>query len=204
MGCLVLYEMIISPNLLISRIKEDDESAFNALFEHYWEKLYSTAWARVNDSEVAKDIVQELFIKLWQRRKSLDIKGSVDAYLQSAVKLSVISHFRSKSKEDLQLQDAATRMEIIQEAVDGLEDYILLEQLIAETVARMPELLQQVYTMRNESKSIKEIAADLGIAEQTVKNYTAEVLRRLRLVIQDKYPEKYAAYLSILLYMVNK
>lgn len=192
------------PNLLISRIKNDDELAFNQLFEFYWEKLYSLAWARVNDADVAQDIVQELFIKLWQRRKSLDIKGSLSAYLHTAVKLSVISHFRSVSKEELQLQDAATRMSIIQDAAGDLEDYLLLEGLIAETVAKMPELLQQVYTMRNESKSIKEIAADLGIAEQTVKNYTAEVLRRLRLVIQEKYPEKYAAYLSILIVLVNK
>ena len=196
--------MIVDPNLLISRIKEDDELAFNQLFELYWEKLYSAAWARVNDAEVAKDIVQELFIKIWQRRKSLDIKGAVSAYLQTAVKLSVISHYRTKSKADLQLQDAATRMNIIQDAVSDLDDYLQLELLITETVAKMPELLQQVYILRNESKRIKEIAADLGIAEQTVKNYTAEVLRRLSLVIQEKYPEKYAAYLSILLYLVNK
>ncbi|WP_316739327.1 RNA polymerase sigma factor [Pedobacter aquatilis] len=192
------------PNLLISRIKQDDELAFNQLFDLYWEKLYGLAWARVNNADVAQDIVQELFIKLWQRRKSLDIKGSLSAYLHTAVKLSVISYFRSVSKEELQLQDAATRMSIIQDAAGDLEDYLLLEHLIAETVAKMPELLQQVYTMRNESKSIKEIAADLGIAEQTVKNYTAEVLRRLRLVIQEKYPEKYAAYLSILIVLVNK
>lgn len=196
--------MINTASLLISRIQDDDELAFNQLFELYWEKLYKSAWARVNDEEIAKDIVQELFIKIWQRRKSLDIKGSVSAYLQTAVKLSVISYYRTKSKEDLQLQDAATRMSIIQDATGDLQDYLQLEVLITETVAKMPELLQQVYLLRNESKSIKEIAANLGIAEQTVKNYTAEVLRRLRLVIQEKYPEKYAAYLSILLVLVNK
>lgn len=196
--------MNYEPNLLIFRIKEGDVQAFNSLFDLYWEKLYSIAWARVNDSEVAQDIVQELFIKLWQRRESLLINGSVDAYLQSAVKFSIISHFRTKSKEDLQLQDAAIRMKIIQDTVGDLSDYLLLEELIAETVATMPALLQNVYLMRSESKSIKEIATELGIAEQTVKNYTSEVLRRLRLVIKERYPEKYAAYLSALLILVNK
>lgn len=191
-------------NLLISRIKEDDEQAFNQLFDLYWEKLYSVAWARVNDCEIAQDIVQELFIKLWQRRKSLNIKGSLSAYLETAVKLSVISHFRSKSKEDLQLQDAATRMALLQEATGDLHDYLLLEQLIEETVAKMPELLQKVYTMRIESRSIKDIAANLGIAEQTVKNYTSEVLGRLRMVMQERYPEKCAPYLSILIVLLNK
>lgn len=204
MRTLVLRTMNSQLNLLIARITEDDELAFNQLFDLYWEKLYRIAWARVTDTQVAQDIVQELFIKLWQRRKSLDIKGSVEAYLYTATKLSIISHFRAKSKEDLRLQDAATRMDIIHHAVGELEDYLLLEKLIEDTVIKMPELLQQVYTMRNESKSIKEIAADLGIAEQTVKNYTAEVLRRLRMVIQEKYPEKCSAYLSILLVILNK
>lgn len=196
--------MSLHTNLLLSKVKQGDADAFSQLFDFYWDKLYSVAWARVNDAEFAKDIVQELFIKLWNRREQLDIQTSLDAYLHSAVKLSVISHFRSKSKEDLQLQEAATRYEIITDATDGLEDYMELERVIAETVSQMPVLLQQVYTMRNESKSIKEIAEDLGIAEQTVKNYTSEVLRRLRLVITEKYPEKYAAYLSMLMLMLNK
>lgn len=200
---LLLY-MIPQNDLLLSRIKADDEDAFSLLFDRYWENLYSIAWARVNDADVAQDIVQELFIKLWQRRKTLQIHTSLDHYLQRAVKFSVISHFRSRFKEDLQLQDAATRMEILHDATSDLEDYFKLEQIIEETVAKMPELLQKVYTMRNESRSIKEIAQDLGIAEQTVKNYTAEVLRRLRLIIKEKYPEKYAAYMSIILVVLNK
>lgn len=195
--------MDIEANELLSKIKNGDKLAFGEFFDRYWDGLYSVAWARVNDSEVAKDIIQELFISIWNRRQSLFIQSSVDAYLHTAVKLAVISHFRWKSKKDLHLQDAATRFDIISEQIGELDDYLELEKVIAETVNKMPTLLQQVYTLRNENKSIKEIAQELGIAEQTVKNYTMEVLRRLRLVIAEKYPEKYAAYMSALLILLN-
>lgn len=195
--------MGIEANVLLSKIKNGDKLAFGEFFDQYWDRLYTAAWARVNDSEVAKDIIQELFISIWNRRESLYIQSSVDAYLHTAVKLAVISHFRRKSKEDLHLQDAATRFDIISEQVGELDDYLELEKVIAETVNKMPTLLQQVYTLRNENKSIREIAQELGIAEQTVKNYTMEVLRRLRLVIAEKYPEKYASYMSALLLLLN-
>lgn len=68
----------------------------------------------------------------------------------------------------------------------------------------MPDMLQKVYQLRSKNKAVKEIASELGVAEQTVKNYISEVLRRLRIGIVDKHPEKQVTYVAIIFALLNK
>jgi len=189
---------------LLQFIKCNNHSAFNELFDRYWKKAYQKAFARLNDSTVAQDIVQEIFINLWQRRANLDIHTAFENYLYSAVRLKVISHFRSQKVTSLQLQDAFNRMTLLESATESLTDYIELEHILEAAISVMPEMLQQVYLLKAENLPIKDIAGQLGIADQTVKNYTGEVLRRLRIVIKEKYPEKNLTYLALILAMLYK
>jgi RNA polymerase sigma factor (sigma-70 family) len=189
---------------LLLLVKDNGHSAFNALFDRYWKKAYQKAFARLNDKIVAQDIVQEIFINLWQRRANLDIHNSFENYLYSAVRLKVISYFRSQKAATLQLQDAFERMTLLESATESLSDYIELERVLEAAISVMPEMLQQVYLLRTENYSVKDIAGELGIADQTVKNYMGEVLRRLRVVIKEKYPEKNLTYLALILATLYK
>jgi RNA polymerase sigma factor (sigma-70 family) len=189
---------------LLAQIKEDNEFAFDVLFDRYWKKLYQTALARLGDDVVAQDIVQEIFIKIWQRRKKLEVHTSLENYLQRAVRFSVISHFRSKKVSDLQLQNALERINLLEDSIDSLTDYIELEKTLANAVDLMPEMLRKVYLLRSENHSVKAIAGELGLADQTVKNYIAEVSRRLRIVIAEKYPEKHLTYMALLIAILHK
>jgi RNA polymerase sigma factor (sigma-70 family) len=189
---------------LLLLVKGNGHSAFNALFDRYWQKGYQKAFARLNDKIVAQDIVQEIFINLWQRRSNLDIHTSFENYLYSAVRLKVISHFRSQKVSIIQLQDAFERMMLLESTSESLTDYIELERVLETTISVMPEMLQQVYLLRTENYSVKDIAGQLGIADQTVKNYMGEVLRRLRVVIKEKYPEKNLTYLALILAILYK
>ncbi|GAA4323144.1 RNA polymerase sigma-70 factor [Mucilaginibacter gynuensis] len=192
-----------SDTTLLYLIKDGDHAAFDLLFDRYWERLYNAAHARVGDDAVAQDIVQELFITIWQRRDVLTVQLSLESYLFSAVRLSVISHFRSRKVNEVRLEDAMHRVEYLESAVDTTADYLELEKTLAEAVDRMPEMLQKVYTLRSENKTVKAIAGELGIAEQTVKNYTAEVSRRLRKTVIERHPEKQATYLAIIIALLH-
>lgn len=194
----------LSDNALLLRMQHDDHHAFNELFNRYWENMYQSALARLDDPAGAQDIVQEIFISIWQRRQSLQINSSLEAYLQSAVRLSVISYFRSAKASELQLQDALQRMNILESAIADHTDYLAMEKTLEHEVNNMSETLRKIYQLRTENYSIKDIAIELGLAEQTVKNYISEVLRRLRVAIKEKYPEKYAAYFSIILAILHK
>lgn len=184
---------------LLCRIKENDHNAFDLLFDRYWERLYKAANARLQDAAMAQDIVQEIFIKLWQRRGTLTIQLGLENYLLSAVRLSVISHFRSRKINVVRLEDALQRIELLESAIHDQTEYLELEKTLDDAIKHMPEMLQRVYQLRSENLSVKAIAGELGLAEQTVKNYISEVLRRLRMVIIDKHPEKHATYLAMLL-----
>ena len=189
---------------LLSQIRQNDHNAFQMLFDRYWEKLYRTARARLDDETEAQDIVQEIFIKLWQRREQLEIHTAVENYLQSAVRLSIIAHFRSRKASETQLQHALERINILEDSIHSLTDYIELEQTLEEALSLMPEMLKRVYQLRSENLSVKAIAGELGLADQTVKNYIAEVTRRLRHIIIEKHPEKHLTYLALLVAVLYK
>lgn len=189
---------------LLSLIKQNDQDAFTFLFDRYWQRLFQTAKARLGDDDAAKDIVQEIFIKLWQRRSALDIKGPVEHYLQGAVRLSVITHYKRRKIDQTLLEDSLHRINILEDAVESLTDYLDMEQTLTETVELMPEMLRKIYQLRSENLSVREIAGKLGLAEQTVKNYISEVLRRLRIAITQKFPEKHLTYLAFLAAVLYK
>nr|MDX3917485.1 sigma factor [Pseudosphingobacterium sp.] len=64
---------------LFQRTKAGDSVAFTALYRHTWQKLYQLALRKTQSDEEAKDIVQEIYIQLWQKKESIDIRGSVEA-----------------------------------------------------------------------------------------------------------------------------
>src|ERR1700748_37719 len=189
---------------LLKNIKGNDHFAFDVLFERYWKKLYQTAFARLDDSDTAQDIVQEVFIKIWNRRDSLDVRTSLENYLHSAVRLSVISHYRSKKTTEMQMQNALERINWLEDSIHSVSDYLELEKTLNDAVERMPEMLKRVYQLRSENHSVKDIAVKLGLADQTVKNYIAEVTRRLRTTIVEKHPEKHLVYVALLIAILYK
>ena len=195
--------MEIADTTLLSRIREDDHSAFDLLFERYWERSYRAARSRLDDEAQAQDLVQEIFIKLWQRRHTLTVQASLEQYLLSAVRLSVISYFRSRKVPHVRLQDAMHRVELLENAIHDHTGYLELERTLEQAVKHMPEMLQKVYQLRSENHSVKAIASELGLAEQTVKNYISEVLRRLRIVIAKNHTEQSATYLALILFVLN-
>ncbi len=187
---------------ILIQIKENSHSAFDLLFDRYWERLYRVAVARV-DEDSAQDIVQELFIRLWERRHNLSISQSLESYLLGAVRFCVISHFRSKKVNEVRLDDALQRINLLEASISENSGYLELERTLEDALKNMPVMLQKVYQLRSDNKAVKEIAGELGLTEQTVKNYISEVLRRLRIAIINKHPEKQVTYMAILITLLN-
>ena len=193
----------ITDQELLQQMQYDDHLAFETLFDRYWKPMFRAAQARLKDSATAQDIVQEIFIKMWQRRSTLIITGPLENYLMSSVRLSVLYHYRSQKANPVSMDDALDRINVLESSLDSLTDYIELEKTLADAVITMPEMLQKVYELRSENRSIKDIAQQLGLADQTVKNYISEVIRRLRVVIVQQHPEKSLTYLSLLLFVLH-
>ncbi|TXH20759.1 MAG: hypothetical protein E6Q95_05120, partial [Chitinophagaceae bacterium] len=73
---------------LLERITNNDYSAFEMLYNRYWELVYNTAYKRLNDSGLCKDIVQDLFLDIWERRNSIQIEN-FPGYVNKATKYIV-------------------------------------------------------------------------------------------------------------------
>ncbi|MFA6944433.1 MAG: sigma factor [Pedobacter sp.] len=71
----------LTDSQLLEAIKLSNSSAFDILFDRYWDKLYNIALSRLNDSDQVQDIIQELFIKIWERKENINIKISFESYL---------------------------------------------------------------------------------------------------------------------------
>ncbi len=194
---------IISDNDLFAQIKQGDTFSFELLFERYWDKLFKIAYARLNDEDDAKDLVQELLINFWNKKEQIEITTSLEKYLFGALKLSIISYFRSLKVTETRLMEASQRLTILENAVTDMEDYLHLEKVLEQAVDLMPETLQKIYALRSDNVPIKHIALQLGLADQTVKNYISELLKRLKKNLTDKFPEKHLTYLAIFIYALN-
>ncbi|MFD2966569.1 sigma-70 family RNA polymerase sigma factor [Sphingobacterium bambusae] len=193
---------IISPNersidlqnLSLLQASESEANLFlNQLFEKYWKALYQFSFNLLQDGDEAQDTVQELFINLWDRRHHIDIQTSLEAYLFSSVRYKSLTKLQAKlsnAKRDIPLESLV--VESFQEAVDPslLKE---LQEEIALQISKLPARMQQVIRMRTmDCMSISEIAKNLHISEDTVKNHLAAARKKLRIQLGD------AAYLLLL------
>ena len=165
---------------LLKRIQEDDETAFQNLFDKYYKTLCYAAYKIYPDEHKSKDFSQEVFLDIWKKRKTLSIHTSLNAFLRRAVTNKAIDYIRAQrfNFEDPPPSDKDQIQPF--EAIEQAE----LKSLIHRTAEQLPERCRLVFFMsRFEELSHKEIAAKLDISEKTVENQITKALKRLRIVV---------------------
>ena len=170
---------------LIHQIIESDYAAFTELYDRYWKQLSKIALKKIGGDEDAFDVVQELFVDFWQRRALLKIEKSVETYLVSSLYHKVFIHFRKKGLEEKHLENYAYYLEQADKPCIADDDpestYTALIGLVTDTIEDMPEKMREVFNLKyKHSLSIPEIATQLGISSQTVKNQLGNALTKLR------------------------
>ncbi|MFY0254573.1 RNA polymerase sigma factor [Chitinophaga sp. 30R24] len=174
--------------LLLAALRKGDESAFKVLYERYWTELYTMTYRRLGDEEAAKDIVQNIFVNLWTSRKEIFIEHSLAPYLNRAVRNKTISFYK-KNLADMS-REARYQYEQGQYAVESNLEAKELEDFINDELANMSDTMRKAFILsRDENKSIKEIAAELSLSEQTIKNNISQALHRLRKKTQLFYAD---------------
>jgi RNA polymerase sigma-70 factor (family 1) len=175
---------------LLLLIKNGNAQAFRELYNRYKESVFLMVYRRVRDEEESKDIVQEIFLKLWLGRESLVELDNLDYYLFGTARNKIISHYR---KNEVKLRAEGSLIAQLDHLESSADQDILMDELnskIQEVVDRLPPTMKACYHLsRSEGKKIKEIASNLNLSEQTVRNNISEALRRLRLGLNRSYPE---------------
>jgi RNA polymerase sigma-70 factor (family 1) len=162
-------------------IAVDEHSAFRILYNRYWESLYKKALYRLGNSEDAQDAVQEVFISLWRNRETIQFEGTLSPYLFTALKYCVIKKVYQNAKKGIPLPLSVDELECTGLTTEELLQYKEMQAIIAIEVNKLPQRMQEIYRLsRMEDLQIAEIAEQLNISEQTVKNTLSTALKRLR------------------------
>jgi RNA polymerase sigma-70 factor (ECF subfamily) len=172
-----------------------DSRQFEELFRKHFKGLSFFALEYVKDRDVAREIVQEAFARLWEKRNSIEIGKSPKSYLGTSVKNRALNYLRDNKKFDRSILEF--------EGLNGDEydekDHMVTEELksrITETIEALPEKCREIfYKNRYENKKYQEIADELDISVKTVEAQMSKALRVLR--------ERLSEFITVLILFIK-
>lgn len=168
--------------LLVQRLNASDTSALSDIYNAYWQPLFLSSYNLLKSKELSEDIIQDVFLDLWNKRESLIINISLKAYLYACTRYKVYEYFRkNKNKLRVDLLDDLNKRLTESTPLTKLMHKELVQH-IENVVATLPEKCRLVYTLSREQKlSHKEIAEQLNISPKTVENHITKALKTLKL-----------------------
>ena len=170
--------------VLLKRMRKGDARAFRALFDSYYKYLVVTVNNVLGDSEMARDMAQDVLAELWNRRDQLKIDNSLKAYLRRAAVNKTLNYIKARRLSFTEPEQSEIHP-IQQASAQQLLEHDDLQAIIQQTIAGLPEKCRLVFTLcRLEGLSHKEIAKRLDISTKTVENQMTKSLKALRRAIQ--------------------
>ncbi|WP_256012205.1 RNA polymerase sigma factor [Desertivirga xinjiangensis] len=177
---------------------EFSETNYTILFNTYWKGLYAIAYRRLRDADLAKDIVQDLFVYCWQQRETIRINTSIEAYLRSALQYRLIAHFRKLDVEDRAFTYLYDRMVEVEASIKDNLAAQDLGRMLDKEFEQMPDTMREIFKLRSRDYSVNEIAENLNLAEKTVRNNITRGLQQLRTALSKESPEDYSTLFFVL------
>lgn len=168
--------------LLLQKVKDGSKTAFNLLFEKYWQKAYSDAYKRLKHEEDAKDIVQEIFAKIWVNRQTQNI-DNFPAYLHVAIRNNVIK-LLSKQKA---IHPFFDRLANIPQKNSEADSGLLWKEFLQSYEAllqKMPAKRQEIFRLRyHDRRTTRDISLQMGISRKTVQNQLGKAVHTLKVAL---------------------
>lgn len=170
---------------LLRLIAQDDEKAFEELFDRYWEKAHCIALHKLHSRELAQEIVHDLFLSFWQRRHTLEIEN-FSHYLHVSIKYKVITQINQQLSRNKYFEDYRKQTVFSEEETLMTVEYNDLVKALEERVKVLPEKTQEVFRLnRLEGRSVSEIAHLLKLSEKAIEYHITRSRKELRLLLKD-------------------
>ncbi len=182
---------------VLENLKNGDSNAFESVFKLWYEPLVNFANEYLSDTESSKNIVQSIFMRLWEKHDLVDPESNLKSYLFMATRNACLSHMRHVQVENAYFEKSIRNSEDHQLNYDALEelnmdriDFSRLEILIQDTIDSLPERCREVFIMsRYDEMKNKEIALKLDITVKAVEANITRALSKLRENTKDYLPE---------------
>lgn len=173
---------------LLSNIQKNNKKAFDALFRKYYPSLCQLAFLIVKSEEIAEEVVQEIFINIWEQRNRLKIKKSLRSYLFTATRNKALNYLSSEKKRLVYEKNAL--IEYSEEITGSGENNEELEMklMLLNAVDNLPKKCKEIFKLsREEGMTYQEIADHLNISKKTVEAQMGIALKKLRAYLFDKF-----------------
>ena len=177
-----MIKKIVTNKELMERVKRSDYKAYKLLYERLWESLYIKAFSMLGDKDLAKDIIQNVWISFWERR--LEIKNdNIEGYLMNAVRFKIYNEFRNLKYQHNLMQEFVYQLKStpVTNNVEDLINFNATKKQIDVIVNRLPKRCKEVFELsRYEGMRNNEIAKKLNISQRTVETHISNALKILK------------------------
>jgi RNA polymerase sigma-70 factor (family 1) len=170
---------------LLKAIRRNDEKAFAELFNRNWKKAHTIAYSKVHDKQVTEEIVQDLFVTLWDKRATLSIVN-INSYIYTSIRNKALNYIEScivkKKYWDYYKKFVPQTASLTEEMVE----YNELEEAIKQGMERLPKKTKRIFQLnRMEGRSIAEIAKLLNLSEKAIEYHLTNSLKHMRMHVKD-------------------
>lgn len=165
------------------------QNDFDRIYLRYFYRLHRFAKEYVMSDADAENIVQDVFLLLWEKRDVLNVEISLTAYLFSLVKNKCIDHLRHKVVAHEYEQELTLKLASLEEINRAFASDEEIEQFLTNAINKLPERCREIFIKsRIEGKKYREIAEELNISVNTVENQMSIALKKLRVELKDYLP----------------
>lgn len=166
---------------LITLLRDGSQYAFEQLFGRYSQKLYLFSYSYLKSETEAEEIVQNVFLKLWENREKLRNETSFQSYLFTIAFNSIRKHYNQKARDE---RFRIGIIDLLSEENPSLEsnpDFEILVRKLESLIDQMPDRRREIFIKRKkEGKSVHDIATEMEITPKTVENQITEAMNYLK------------------------
>ncbi len=185
---------------IFTKMVEGDKEAFHFFFKKYYPDLCNFVNLYLHDAIIAEEIVQDIFIYLWEKKDKIKIESSVKSYLLSATKNRSLNYIRNEKTKINILSKMSSSDSVSMDMPDRIMDANQLREVINKAIDSLPERCRQVYILGKERRmSYKEISEELGISVKTVEVQMGNALKKLREQLRPHYNDIFVLFLMLVL-----
>jgi len=175
--------------ILVSKIKTGDYTAFECIFNAYYRDLVMFASKFTHDISTAEEIVQDIFVKLWEDHESIKVNSSFKSYLLKTVQNKCIDWYRHRKIIQKHYESVMSGSSQLTYDTDSYLLYSELQEQIDDALGKLPEEISEVFRMnRYQGLKYHEISDLLGVSVRTIEVRIGKALHMLRNILQEYFP----------------
>lgn len=173
--------MTVAETELVERLKKGDLEAFDMIYDMYAGRLYAFSMKYLKSAEEAEELVQCVFMKVWENHKRLDRDLSFKSFLFTIAYNEICRFFRRKSYLKKYIDETLLTGKMSDTTPEESSEFQSLLAEVEKIIARLPDTQKKAFIMcKIDGKPAKEVAAGLGLSPGTVDNYVSATIRTIR------------------------